>query len=77
MPTDSSDRYPVVKPTNLGPITADPRLSVSLSQFADLLEDQCFLRALEAAGIDNWDGYDIARDMLRAESETTLPHAYD
>lgn len=27
-------------------------------------EDINFLRALEAAGVDNWEGYDIAQDYM-------------
>lgn len=30
----------------------------------EMVEDVAFLRALEAAGVDNWDGYSIAQDMM-------------
>lgn len=36
----------------------------------DMEEDVAMLRALEAAGVDNWEGYDNAREILREwESE--------
>lgn len=37
---------------------------ISVKKYNELIEDQVKLRALEAAGVDNWDGYDIAIDML-------------
>jgi len=33
--------------------------------YNQLIEDSIFLDALRAAGVDNWDGYDIAQDMVR------------
>ncbi len=30
------------------------------SEYDKLIEDQRRLRALEAAGVDNWEGYEIA-----------------
>ena len=31
----------------------------------ELFEDVQFLNALEAAGVDNWDGYAIAQEMMQ------------
>ena len=37
---------------------------VARAEYNRLLEDQKMLRALEAAGVDNWEGYDEAlRDV--------------
>ena len=33
-------------------------------QLKGLLESEAFLNALLAAGVDNWDGYDYAVEML-------------
>lgn len=33
-------------------------------EFEKLKEDQKLLRALRGAGVDNWEGYDIAIDMM-------------
>jgi hypothetical protein len=30
------------------------------SELLEILEDRCTLAALEAAGVDNWEGYDFA-----------------
>lgn len=37
---------------------------VPTKEFNNLLESQQFLDALQAAGVDNWDGYDIAREFM-------------
>lgn len=43
---------------------ADEVVRVKKSYLAVLEKDQRFLRALEAAGVGNWDGYDVAKDIL-------------
>jgi hypothetical protein len=35
---------------------------------AELIEDQKLLRALEYAGVDNWEGYAEALDFLNQEN---------
>lgn len=35
--------------------------------YVELLEDQRFLRCLEHAGVDNWEGFDIAREIYDQE----------
>lgn len=42
-----------------------PEIHLAHRQYKELLEDQNRLRALEAAGVDNWDGYDYALDQLK------------
>lgn len=40
----------------------------SLTRKVERLEERDeWLSCLEAAGVDNWDGYDIARDILKGE----------
>ena len=39
-------------------------VTISEEDYDELIEDQRFLRALEAAGVDNWEGYEIAQDRL-------------
>lgn len=48
---------------------------ISVKKYNELIEDQVKLRALEAAGVDNWDGYDIAIDMLEewAKEDIAMP----
>lgn len=38
-------------------------------KYAQLLRDQRKLRALEAGGVDNWEGYGIAMEPLWADEE--------
>jgi hypothetical protein len=37
-----------------------PHITIELEEYEALLEDSKFLRALEAAGVDNWEGYEFA-----------------
>lgn len=45
-------------------------VTISKTEYESLLEDSAWLNALESAGVDNWDGYDFARDLLQEEEET-------
>ncbi len=40
-------------------------VNVAKSVYDDLIEASLKLRALEAAGVDNWEGYDSAMEMLQ------------
>ena len=42
--------------------------TVKTTELESLRQDSARLRALEAAGVDNWDGYDHAMQLLH-ESE--------
>lgn len=39
-------------------------VTITKDEYESLLEDSNFLCALESAGVDNWDGYDYARDIF-------------
>lgn len=39
-------------------------ITIPKSEYDQLLEDQKWLYCLEAAGVDNWDGFDYAKDLL-------------
>jgi hypothetical protein len=41
---------------------------------AELEERSNFLYALEAAGVDNWDGYSYAHEIIEAEKEGREPN---
>ena len=47
----------------------DPEETITIlkSEYDRLTEDQRWLRALEGAGVDNWEGFDIAQDYLEEE----------
>lgn len=38
--------------------------TLPIAKYDELVEDQKLLRALLAAGVDNWEGYEIALDYL-------------
>ena len=44
-------------------------ITISKEEYESLLEDSKFLRALENAGVDNWEGYDFARDLYDEDEE--------
>lgn len=44
-------------------------VTISRQEYLGLLESRRWLDALEAAGVDNWQGYDDAVDIYREEEE--------
>lgn len=42
-------------------------VSIPLEEWASLQEDSRVLSALRAAGVDNWEGYDVAMQELTDE----------
>ena len=42
-------------------------VTISASEYKQLLKAQAKLDALEGAGVDNWQGYDDAMDLYRDE----------
>jgi len=40
-------------------------VTISKKEYESLLEDSEKLSALEAAGVDNWEGYDDAMEMMQ------------
>lgn len=47
---------------------SDDVVTISRREYEQLLSDSDWLACLEAAGVDNWEGFDIARDILREEA---------
>ncbi len=45
-------------------------VTISKKEYDRLIEDSEFLTALEAAGVDNWEGYAMAREMVDADEVT-------
>lgn len=39
-------------------------VTISVDEYYKLIEDSCWLAALETAGVDNWEGYDEARKIF-------------
>lgn len=42
--------------------------------YDDLVDDQKFLRALNAAGVDNWEWYDYAVELWEKEKSNSIKH---
>ena len=43
-------------------------VTITKASYDRLQEADAFLDALEAAGVDNWDGYAMARDILNEDT---------
>ena len=42
-------------------------ITISKGEYEDLLEEIKFLNCLIAAGVDNWDGYDVAMQAYQGD----------
>ena len=39
-------------------------VEISKERYDELIDIESFMLALQAAGVDNWDGYDVAQEMM-------------
>lgn len=44
-------------------------VTITKEEYQSLLDDQLWLNCLENAGVDNWSGYDYARQLYNEETE--------
>lgn len=44
-------------------------ITISLEEYEELVEDQEMLEALRCCGVDNWDGYSDALELLEEWNE--------
>ena len=42
-------------------------IKIARDEYENLIQSDDFLRALQAAGVDNWDGYDLAQEMMEGD----------
>ncbi len=42
-------------------------ITIPREEYESLIKDQLMLRALEAAGVDNWSGFDYALESLEED----------
>ena len=42
-------------------------VTITEEEYDQLLKDSNFLNCLESCGVDNWDGYSYAREMMDEE----------
>lgn len=58
-----------MKPTIPSGIALSPTVVITETEYKGLLHDQLTLQCLYGAGVDNWEGYDDAMDMVRELNE--------
>ena len=39
-------------------------ITIPASEYRELVASQNFLEALQGCGVDNWDGYEMAQEMM-------------
>lgn len=44
-------------------------ITITKKEYDQLVEDQRFLYALQGAGVDNWEGYSYALELLEEDDE--------
>lgn len=42
----------------------EEKIVITQKEYDDLIEDQQWLNCLQNAGVDNWDGFDFAKELL-------------
>lgn len=48
-------------------MNTEETITITKKEYNSLLEDSKWLQALEGAGVDNWQGYDYARELFNEE----------
>ena len=48
----------------LNTINEGDTITISVERHADLIEAETILDALQAAGVDNWDGFEVVMDSI-------------
>ena len=51
----------------LRPVDEDGNVTIPQELYEGLIEESRFLDALRAAGVDNWEGYSDAQDLMEDE----------
>jgi hypothetical protein len=50
-------------------MTGEAVITIGVSEYMVLLKDQSFLNCLKNAGVDNWDGYEYALELLEEDED--------
>jgi hypothetical protein len=48
-------------------MNTEETVTISKKEYESLLEDSQWLSCLDAAGVDNWDGYDYAHEIYQEQ----------
>jgi hypothetical protein len=43
-------------------------IEIEMDEYNELVADQKFLRCLEAAGVNDWDGFEVAQEMFQEQN---------
>jgi hypothetical protein len=65
---DNNVTYMFGNPDELA-FEVDDTVNIPRNEYENLLEDSHWLRSLEAAGVNSWDGYDEALRLFDEENE--------
>lgn len=60
---DDAAAYKLMQETDMAKSNHNGTWTLSQAEYQELKNDAEFLRCLEAAGVDNWEGYSVARRM--------------
>ena len=44
-------------------------ITITMEEYEELKRDQDFLNCLAAAGVDNWEGYEYAQELMDDEDD--------
>jgi hypothetical protein len=50
-------------------MSTEKTVTITEKEYNSLLEDSKWLQALEGAGVDNWEGYDYAKEIFNEENQ--------
>ena len=42
-------------------------IKIARDEYENLIQSDDFLKALQASGVDNWDGYELAQEMMAGD----------
>ena len=48
-------------------MNTEETITITKKEYESLLEDRKWLECLEGAGVDNWQGYDYAKELFNEE----------
>lgn len=63
---NDNESYMYGDPAELRASILGPTVTITRSQYQQYVEQKYWLEALDRAGLDNWEGYDLARDIYAA-----------
>jgi hypothetical protein len=51
-------------------------ITITMEEYEELKRDQDFLNCLAAAGVDNWEGYEYAQELMDDEDDEEIGRAH-